>query len=74
MIRYRIPVIGGYLYRRDMARLGRGLAEAFQRGIDSVSPDVVCAIREAMTRPAPGDEEIASEDGIRWHQQTGPDD
>ena len=39
-LRYHIPVIGGWLFRRDMRRLGRGVAEAFQRGLDQASADV----------------------------------
>jgi hypothetical protein len=55
------------LRRRLDRRHGRQLADAFQRGIDSVTPGIIGAVHEAMTRPAPGYEEIASEGGIRWH-------
>jgi hypothetical protein len=37
MLRYHIPLIGPWLYRRDMRRLGRELVEAFRRGLDEAS-------------------------------------
>ena len=39
-IRYHIPLIGSWLYRRDMRRLGREMAEAFRRGLDEASAAV----------------------------------
>lgn len=69
MIRYRIPVIGPVLRRRVDRRLGRLMAEGFQRGIDSVTPGIIAAVHEAMTRPAPGYTEIASEGGVHWYQR-----
>jgi hypothetical protein len=74
VIRYRIPIIGAILRRRADRRFGRQLADAFQQGTGSVTPGIIAAVHEAMTRPAPGYEEIANEGGVRWHQRTDPDD
>ena len=38
MLRYRIPVIGPFLWRRNMRRLGRQIGEAFRRGIEQAEP------------------------------------
>lgn len=72
--RYRVPVIGGIMRRRFDRRFARQMAQAFQDGMDDVTPGILAAMREVMTRPAPGYREIANEGGIRWHQRTDPDD
>ena len=69
MLRFRIPVIGPMLRKRAERRFSRQMREALQRSFYEARPDVVRAVHEAMTRPAPGYREIASEGGIRWHQR-----
>lgn len=72
--RYRIPLIGPVLRRRDLRRFGRELGEALRRGLDQASADIAREIaalgeRDFAANPftgliaALGGEETPPEDG-----------
>jgi len=49
---YHIPIFGPYLRSRAMRKFGREIGEAFQRGVDSVRPEVIEAM-QTVTRGMP---------------------
>lgn len=54
------------------AQMDRAVGEMLG-DLSNWKPEGLSGFLDAITRPAPGYEEIASEGGIRWHRRIDPD-